>query len=81
MISRVDFFGKLSNNPDPSLHKTCKLFASQRIIEFILGRPPSIIYPALSRMDLFGATRKNFKVVPVTVTYRALDHLLYLYAN
>lgn len=43
----VDFFlqRKVSNNPDPSLHKSCKLFASRRIIEFILGGPPSIIYP------------------------------------
>lgn len=48
MIVASRFFSareKVSNNPDPSLHKTCKLFASQRIIEFILGGPPSIIYP------------------------------------
>lgn len=74
VMSRFFLWRKVSNTPDPSLHKTCKLFVSQRIIEFILGGPPSIIYPALFVYGWIctNVTRKNFKVFQLTLTYRTL---------
>lgn len=68
MIVMSRFFPreKFQNNPDPSLHKTCKLFASQRIIEFILEARHQSFILVSSRARAARTTRKNFKVLPAT---------------